>query len=485
MTDTLQYLTRGTWVAGAAGDTADDLNPSDNREVLARYSSMSTEQVRDVVESAVTGARTWRRTSPIERGAVLSRAAARLRAGREELGAIVSSENGKTLAEATVEVEKCADFFDFYAATCRMPLGSILADGRPGTQAMALSEPIGVVVAITPWNDPMLTPARKLGPALAAGNSVILKPAPDTPLAAYHLARALDEAGLPGGVLATVITDHDTLGRVVLDDPRVAGVTFTGSTATGRLLQQRLAGRGVRLQTEMGGKNAAVVLADADLDLAVATIGAAAFGQAGQRCTATSRVLVASSIHDEVVGRLAALAQGLVLGRSTEPGTTMGPLVSAVQRERVLAHLSGASGEGLTVVTGGGVPDAESLRHGCFVEPTVLTGMTADKAIWRDEVFGPVIGVRAIGSLDEAVEAVNDSPYGLSASLFTVDLRSANRFVQEVDAGQVAVNLPTSGWDVHQPFGGFKDSGSAFKEQGLEGLRFYTRVKTAAIRSSW
>jgi aldehyde dehydrogenase (NAD+) len=331
----------------------------------------------------------------------------------------------------------------------------------------------------------MLTPARKLGPALAAGNSVILKPAPDTPLAAYHLARALDEAGLPGGVLATVITDHDTLGRVVLDDPRVAGVTFTGSTATGRLLQQRLAGRGVRLQTEMGGKNAAVVLADADLDLAVATIGAAAFGQAGQRCTATSRVLVASSIHDEVVGRLAALAQGLVLGRSTEPGTTMGPLVSAVQRERVLAHLSGASGEGLTVVTGGGVPDAESLRHGCFVEPTVLTGMTADKAIWRDEVFGPVIGVRAIGSLDEAVEAVNDSPYGLSASLFTVDLRSANRFVQEVDAGQVAVNLPTSGWDVHQPFGGFKDSGSAFKEQGLEGLRFYTRVKTAAIRSAW
>jgi len=235
----------------------------------------------------------------------------------------------------------------------------------------------------------------------------------------------------------------------------------------------------------MGGKNAAVVLADADLDLAVATITAGAFGQAGQRCTATSRVVVEASIYDVLVDRLMKAARALRLGASIDPLTQMGPVVNAGHRSEVLAHVDGARKSGARVVAGGNIPSAEPLRHGCFVEPTVIADVAADMPIWRDEVFGPVIALHKVDSFETAVRAVNDSTYGLSSSIFTNSLRAAQRFIDAADTGQVAVNLPTSGWDVHQPFGGFKDSGSPFKEQGLEGVRFYTRVKTAAIRFDW
>jgi aldehyde dehydrogenase (NAD+) len=485
MVQTLEYKLGKDWEAGRAETESDDLNPSDTREVLARYRLLTAEQVRRAMAAAAAGAQVWRATSPIDRGIVMSRAAQSLRTTKAEIGAVVSRENGKTIGEATVEVEKSADFLDFYAGLARTPLGTIVADARRGTRTMTLTEPVGVVLAITPWNDPMLTPARKLAPALVAGNAVILKAARDTPLAAYHLTRALCDAGLPDGVLGLVIADHATLDDVLLTDPRLAAVSFTGSTDVGLALQRKLAGRNVRVQTEMGGKNAAVVLADADLDMAVATIAAGAFGQAGQRCTATSRIIVEAPVYDDVVKRLAAAAGALRLGASTDPTTQMGPLVNAAHRAEVLGHVDRATQAGARLVMGGSAPTAESLRHGCFVEATVMADVTSDMPIWRDEVFGPVIAVHRVGSFDEALAAVNDSSYGLSSSIFTTSLRFAQRFVDAADTGQVAVNLPTSGWDVHQPFGGFKHSGSAFKEQGLEGLRFYTRVKTAAIRFDW
>jgi acyl-CoA reductase-like NAD-dependent aldehyde dehydrogenase len=286
-------------------------------------------------------------------------------------------------------------------------------------------------------------------------------------------------------VLSTVMADHATLETALIADARLAAVTFTGSTEVGLGLQRKLAGRNVRMQTEMGGKNAAVVMADADLEMAVATIAAGAFGQAGQRCTATSRVVAESAVYGEIVDRLAAAAGALRLGPSTDPGTQMGPVVNDGHRSDILRHVNGARQSGARIVAGGSVPAAEPLRHGCFVEPTVVADVTPGMPIWRDEVFGPVIALSRAGSLDEAIAAVNDSSYGLSASIFTNSLRAAHRFVDAVDTGQVAVNLPTSGWDVHQPFGGFKESGSPFKEQGLEGLRFYTRVKTAAVRFEW
>ncbi|VCU71442.1 Aldehyde dehydrogenase, thermostable [Pigmentiphaga humi] len=481
----LQYRIGAEWAPGEHGDWAEDTSPSDVREVLARYRLMSRSQVDRAMDAAIEAFPGWKAASPVARAAVLSKAAALLRQRRDEHARVVARENGKTLAEATVEVEKSADFLDFYAATARMPSGGLIADARPGTRGLAMTEPVGVIAMITPWNDPMLTPARKLGPALVSGCTVVLKPARETPLAADLLVRALVEAGLPAGVLNTVIADHATFDAAVIAHPRLAGVTFTGSTAVGLGLSRKLAGRTVRLQTEMGGKNATVVLADADLDLAASTLAAAAFGQAGQRCTATSRVIVEETVHDALLERLRAAAGALRLGASLDPGTQLGPVVSRRQQAEVLAHIDKARAHGGRIELGGGQPDGEAYAHGCFVQPTIVTGVTADMPLWREEVFGPVLAIRRVASFDEAVAAVNDSDYGLSAALFTSSLRHAQRFLDAADTGQVGINLPTSGWDVHQPFGGFKESGSPFKEQGVEGLRFYTRTKMAAIRFDW
>jgi aldehyde dehydrogenase (NAD+) len=344
------------------------------------------------------------------------------------------------------------------------------------------TEPVGVVLAITPWNDPLLTPARKLGPALFAGNAVILKPAMETPVVAVHLARALDDAGLPAGVLGLAVGHIEEIAGPLLSDHRLDAVSFTGSTAVGRGLRRQLADSGVRLQTEMGGKNASVVFADADLELAVTTIAAAAFGQAGQRCTATSRVVVQREVADALISGLAARARALRVGPGGTAGTQVGPLVSMRHRDSVQKHLEEAVKDGATVHAGHEEQRGADFAHGCFVAPTVL-GITdpARAAIWRDEVFGPVVVVLTVDGFDAAVTAVNDSRYGLAAAVFTRGLRTAHEFAEQVDAGQVSVNLPTTGWDVHMPFGGFRDSGSAFKEQGLAGLRFYTRLKTVAV----
>ncbi len=484
MSDNMRYRIGGNWELGE-GAELEDRNPADQREVLTKLNLLSATQVARAMDAAEGAAKQWRAATPVARAAVLSGAARYLRAHHDDIARVVSRENGKTFGEARVEVEKSADFLDFYAATARLPQGGSIADGRPGTRAQILIEPVGIVAMITPWNDPMLTPARKLGPALISGNSVILKPARETPLAAWHLVKALVEAGLPAGVVNLVITDHDSFDAKVINDPRLAAVTFTGSTGVGLALGRKLGGRNVRLQTEMGGKNASVVLADADLDLAVSTIVAASFGQTGQRCTATSRVIVEASVHDELVTRLTAAIAKLRVGPGDQPETNVGPLVSRRHQDDVLGHIRKALDSGARLASGGQAPAGEAFANGCFVEPTLLTGVTDAMPIWREEVFGPVLAVCSVASFDEAVLAVNDSDYGLSAALFTTSLRYAQRFLDAADTGQVSINLPTSGWDVHQPFGGFKESGSAFKEQGLEGLRFYTRVKTAAIRFDW
>jgi acyl-CoA reductase-like NAD-dependent aldehyde dehydrogenase len=479
----LDALVGGRWRAGTGDRWIDVLDPADTRQVVAQVPAMSDADVDEAYRAAAEGARQWRRTNALQRAAVLARGAALLRERAAQIAADLVREMGKTLAEATIEAAKAADFFDFYASLARLPTGYSLADARAGTNVSVRYEPVGVVLAITPWNDPLLTPARKLAPALSAGNAVILKPATDTPLVALHLARALTDGGLPANVLATVIGRGRDVGDALLAGAPLAAVTFTGSTEVGLGIHRALAGRNVRVQTEMGGKNASVVLADADLDLAADTIAAAAFGQGGQRCTATSRVIVDRRVADALIDRLVARAARLRLGSGLEAETQLGPLVSAAQRDGVLAHVVRALDEGSELRSGGSAPTGDAYAHGCYVEPTVLTAVERDMAIWTDEVFGPVIAVHEVDGLDEAIEATNDSAYGLSAAVFTDSLAAATRFMDEVETGQVAVNLPTSGWDVHHPFGGFRDSGSPFKEQGVEALRFYTRVKTCAVRT--
>jgi len=457
-------------------------DPADLRRVIATVPSMTGPEVTELYDEATKGAAAWAATPVPERAAVLAAAAAGLREAGDEIATDLVAEMGKTRAEAEGEVAKAADFLDYYASFGRRPYGELIPDARRGVATSVRFEPVGIVCLITPWNDPLLTPARKLSPALIAGNAVILKPATQTPLVALHLARVLDRAGLPAGVLGVAVGQTGEISDALLDDERLAALSFTGSTAVGRSLQRRLAGRPVRVQTEMGGKNASVVLADADVDLAVSTIGAAAFGQAGQRCTATSRVILDRTVAGKVLDGLVGYAKAVRLGPGSDRDTTMGPLVSEQQRAEVLGHIDRARADGAEVLAGGAAPAGEPFAHGCFVEPTVLSGVGPAMAIWREEVFGPVVAVRVVDGFDAAVEAANDSCYGLAASVFTESLRHAHAFADRAQAGQVSVNLPTTGWDVHMPFGGFGDSGSAFKEQGTEGLRFYTRVKTVAVR---
>jgi alpha-ketoglutaric semialdehyde dehydrogenase len=454
-------------------------DPADQREVVGEVPAMTIAEVEAAYSRARGAFETWRRTGPLERAAIMSRAAALIRQRSEDGAVTLVRENGKTLAEARVEVTKAADFLDYYASFARQPWGEILADARPNTRTSVRVEPVGVVLAITPWNDPLITPARKLGPALIAGNAVLLKAASQTPLIANWFAGLLSAAGLPDGVVQVITGRNSEISDALLAQPDA--VTFTGSNDVGAYLRRELADRNVRLQGELGGKNVSVVLADADLDLAIPTVANAAFAQAGQRCTATSRLIVEESAVSEVVERLTAAVSAIVVGPGLDPATTMGPLSYAAHRDGVLQHIQRARSEGAKIVAGGGAPAAAALSHGCYVEPTLVT-VDPSQALWREEVFGPVLAITTASGYGEAVRLANDTEYGLAAAIFTTSLASATKFTEDAEAGQVAVNLPTAGWDVHHPFGGFRESGSAFKEQGAPGIRFYTRIKTAAVR---
>jgi alpha-ketoglutaric semialdehyde dehydrogenase len=457
-------------------------DPADVRTVVAEVPAMTASEVAAAYTRARAGFETWRHAGPLDRAAVLSRGADLIRSRADDGAVTLVRENGKTLAEARVEVTKTADFLDYYASFARQPWGEILADARPGTSTTARVEPVGVVLAICPWNDPLITPARKLGPALIAGNAVLLKAASQTPLIAMWLAGLLTEAGLPEGVLQVITGRNSEISAVLLAEPDA--VTFTGSNEVGGYLRRELAGRNVRLQAELGGKNVSVVLGDADLDMAAATVASAAFAQAGQRCTATSRLIADTAVAGDLTARLQAKLAGIVVGPGLDPATTMGPLSYAAHRDGVLEHIERARKEGASVIAGGGRPAAPALEHGCYVEPTLIS-VTPEQSLWRDEVFGPVLALTTAAGFDDAVRLANDTAYGLAAAVFTTSLTSASTFIDRAEAGQVAVNLPTAGWDVHHPFGGFRDSGSAFKEQGSPGLRFYTRIKTAAVRFAW
>lgn len=482
MPERYKNLVAGEWVDSRTGETIEDLNPADTNEVVAVFPSMTADDAGRAVEAAAEAFPGWKAMTPVARGAILQRAAELIRERVETIARDLTREMGKTLKEARGEVTRASYFFDYYGAYGRLPIGDYLPDERDGVFTFTAREPLGVVLIIAPWNDPALTPARKLAPALIAGNTVVLKPATLTPLSAWHLMRALHDAGMPRGVVNMVTGPARTVGNALLDHPLVRAVTFTGSTAVGLGIQARVAGRNIRVQTEMGGKNAMVVLSDAQPKLAAELAAAAGFGQTGQRCTATSRVIVESKVRDAFMSEFVNSTKRIKVGPGLDDATTMGPVVDRSQLDTVLQAVDSGRKEGAAVAFGGERLRGDGYDRGYFVAPTILDRVSPKMTVAQEEIFGPVVAVMEAADVDEAIAIVNGTRYGLSSSVVTRSLAAAHAFARGVETGCVAVNLPTVGWDVHVPFGGFKDSGSAFKEHGIEGLQFYQRVKSVAMK---
>jgi acyl-CoA reductase-like NAD-dependent aldehyde dehydrogenase len=465
----------GEWRPGE--EHLEDLNPARPAEVVATVAAADAALAREAVEAAREAFPGWRETPAPARGEILRRAASLLEERAETVARDLAREEGKTLAEAAGETARAVSILRYYAGQTLEPDGEIYPSASATTFLYARREPLGVVTAITPWNFPIAIPAWKIAPALAYGNAVVWKPAELVPLTAVHLVRALADAGLPPGCLDLVLGRSSEVGETLVTHDGVAAISFTGSNEVGRAIQRRATELGTRVQLELGGKNPAIVLADADLEQAAEQVARGAFLSAGQKCTATSRVIVERPALDELSERLVDLARSWKLGDPLEPDTLVGPLASQAQLDRVTGYLELARDEGARVLAGNGErPDA-----GYYVRPTVLAGISPDSRIAREEIFGPVATLLSAASFEEAVALANDTPFGLTASLFTRDLGRALRFAREIRAGVVKVNQETAGLEFHVPFGGTKESSSGSREQGKVARDFFTEWKTVYI----
>jgi aldehyde dehydrogenase (NAD+) len=453
-------------------------NPSDTRQLVGQMRSADATLVASAVETAHAAWRGWRDTPAPARGKVLLQAARLMEKYLEELAFLIALEEGKPLKDARGEVQRGINVTEFMAGEGRRYGGYTSASEATGKFAFTTRQPLGVVTCITPWNFPIAIPAWKIAPALVAGNSVILKPASATPGCAVRLAEVYQEAGLPDGVLNVLVARGSNAGDVLIDHPRVMAVSITGSTATGRYIAGRCAARGVPTQGELGGKNAAIVLADGDLDLAVLGITDGAFRSTGQRCTATSRVVVEDAVADELVERIRAKAPMFLVGDGTLEATDVGPAVSAEQCQQVRDYLAIGVNEGAREVFVGSIGD---VAPGHWVAPVIFDDVQPAMRVAREEIFGPVLSVIRVPTAEAAFEAANAVEYGLSASVYTRDVRSVFQFIDRVDVGIANINQPTLGGEVHLPFGGVKASGIGPHEQGREAVDFFTKVKTVFV----
>lgn len=479
---TYRNLIGGESVGSADGRTFRTLNPADTREAVAEYPRSGATEARQALDAAAAAFPAWAAQTPVARGRILGQASVLLAGRKPALAELLVREEGKTLAEATGEVQRAIDILRYYGALGYTLGGQTIPHDLPGNFLFTRRDPLGVVALITPWNFPVAIPAWKAAPALLGGNAVVLKPASAAPAMACELAAALAEAGLPKGVLNVVVGDGRPFGDAVVSHPAVAGVSFTGSRPVGSGLYTALAPRMVRAQMEMGGKNPTIVLADADLDLAARLVAIAGFGLTGQACTATSRVIVERSVLEPLTEKLVARARALKIGNGLAEGVGMGPAVSEAQLQTNLDYVRIATDEGATLLHGGKRLDGEGHAHGWFMEPAILGNVKPNARLACEEVFGPVVGIIAVDSFDEAIAVANGVEFGLSASLVTRDFAKAMRYVDRIQAGVVKVNQVSTGLALQAPFGGVKGSSTdSFREQGLAALDFYTRSRTVYL----
>ena len=464
----------GEWVGDS--DVTTNTSPANRDDVIGTYARGDAARVDQAVSAALAAQPSWAAASPQLRHDVLERAGALIVERKDELGRLLAREEGKTIAEAVGETVRASQVFKFFAGEALRNTGDAVASVRPGIDVMIEREAVGVIGLITPWNFPIAIPAWKLAPALAYGNAVVMKPAELTPGCAWELAKILDEAGCPAGVFNLVMGPGSKVGARIVEHEDIAAVSFTGSVATGRQVAVDCAARGKKVQLEMGGKNPMVVVDDADLDVAVGAALNGAFFSTGQRCTASSRLIVTAGIHDAFLDRLTAAAADLVIGDPLDAKTQIGPVVDQGQLDQNLEYLALAATEGCDV-RGGGLGNG----NGYFMHPAIFAGASNQMRVSREEIFGPMASVIRVADYDEALAIANDTEFGLSSGICTTSLKLATHFRRNAKAGMVMVNLPTAGVDYHVPFGGHKGSSYGPREQGSYAREFYTTVKTSYI----
>jgi acyl-CoA reductase-like NAD-dependent aldehyde dehydrogenase len=475
MTTNFHNLINGEWVAGAS--EAPNINPSDTRDVIGLYAQADAAQAEAAIAAAYAAFPAWSRSTPQQRFDLLDAVGNELLARKDEIGRLLSREEGKTLPEGIGETARAAMIFKFFAGEALRCGGEALPSVRPGVGVEVFRQPLGVVGLITPWNFPIAIPAWKIAPALAFGNCVVFKPAELVPGCAWTLADILQRCGVPHGVFNLVMGPGQVVGNAFVSSPQVAAVSFTGSVATGRRIIGACAARGAKVQAEMGGKNPLVVLDDADLGVAVNAAVQSAYFSTGQRCTASSRLIVTEGIHDRFVAAAREQLAGLAVDHALKPGTHIGPVVDERQLAGNLKYVDIARAEGGTIAFGG--ERLERDTPGFYQRPALITDTTASMRINREEVFGPVASVIRVRDYDEALALANDTEFGLASGICTTSLKHATHFKQQAQAGMVMVNLPTAGVDYHVPFGGRKGSSYGPREQGSHAREFYTTVKTA------
>jgi aldehyde dehydrogenase (NAD+) len=467
----------GQWVEGVQVNR--NINPSDTNEVVGEYARGDETQATEAIAAARGALNSWKHATIQQRSDVLDFVGTEILARREELGMLLSREEGKTLNEGIGDATRGGMVFKFFAGEALRPAGEAIPSVRPGVEVEISREPVGVVGIITPWNFPIAIPAWKIAPALAFGNSVVFKPADLTPACGWALAEIISRSGLPAGVFNLVMGPGSRVGQTFVSSPEVDAITFTGSVPNGRHVRAAAAPRGAKVQLEMGGKNPLIVLDDADLDRAVATAVDGAYFQTGQRCTASSRLIVTDGIHDAFVGAVTERIKNLKVDNAIKQGTEMGPAVSQDQLDIDLDYLKIGREEGANLVWGGERLERET--PGFYLSPALFTETRNDMRINREEIFGPVASVIRVKDYEGAVEVANDTGLGLSSGICTTSLKYAHDFKRRSAAGLVMVNLPTAGVDYHVPFGGRKDSSYGTREQGSYAKEFYTNVKTAYI----
>ena len=474
MAELHKNLINGEWVGT---DGVENINPSNTAEVVGVYARATAEETKQAIAAAKAAFPAWSRSGILERHAILSKASQEILARKAELGELLSREEGKTLPEGIGEVTRAAQIFDFFAGEVLRLAGEVLPSVRPGVGVEITREPIGVIGIITPWNFPIAIPTWKMAPALAYGNTVVIKPADLVPGSTWAIVDILVRAGLPKGVLNLVMGKGSVVGQTMLESKDVNAISFTGSVGTGKRVAAASIEVGRKFQLEMGGKNPTVVLDDADLKIAVESVAQSAFFSTGQRCTASSRVIVTEGIHDKFVEALAERVRNLRVGDALDKNTEIGPVVDPSQLKQDMDYIAIGKAEGAKIAAGGEL--VKGANEGYFLQPTLFTEATNQMRISREEIFGPVASVIRVKDYEEALATANDTEFGLSAGIVTTSLKYATHFKRNAEAGMVMVNVPTAGVDFHVPFGGRKGSSYGSREQGKYAAEFFTVVKTA------